>query len=140
MATKSELSPKLMNRQQRLKIAKSWSQNVNPKKKIKAYKDHFGVDKYCAAFELKKAGVEMSEKFAERWATHFERKRAHRKQLQQKKRLDPIQASSSEFGGDGEFYFIAGHTSAGFPYGITWDQALEDQMITREEYNSREVI
>jgi len=34
---------------------------------------------------------------------------------------------------DAYFYFIAGYTSNGAPYGITWEQAIEDGLIERKE-------
>lgn len=34
---------------------------------------------------------------------------------------------------DSEFYFIAGYTSGGAPYGITWKQAIADGMIKDEQ-------
>ena len=30
---------------------------------------------------------------------------------------------------DENFYFIAGYTSAGFPYGVTWEEARKDGLI-----------
>ena len=34
---------------------------------------------------------------------------------------------------DEYFYFIAGYTSNGVPYGITWEQAIEDGLIEHKE-------
>ncbi|RBP58460.1 hypothetical protein DES36_12329 [Alkalibaculum bacchi] len=31
------------------------------------------------------------------------------------------------------FYYIAGYTSNGFAYGITWEQAIEDGLIDQKE-------
>lgn len=36
---------------------------------------------------------------------------------------------------DGYFYFIAGYTDNGFPYGITWEQAEEEGLIDSDEDN-----
>ncbi|MBQ1458841.1 MAG: hypothetical protein IIZ20_10075 [Butyrivibrio sp.] len=30
---------------------------------------------------------------------------------------------------DENYYFIAGYTSAGFPYGVTWEEARKDGLI-----------
>lgn len=27
------------------------------------------------------------------------------------------------------FYFVAGYTSGGFPYGITWEEAIEEGLV-----------
>ena len=34
---------------------------------------------------------------------------------------------------DEYFYFIAGYTSGGAPYGITWEQAYEEGLVKRED-------
>jgi hypothetical protein len=125
MELSKEISPKNLNRKQRLEIAKSWAKSVVSSKKIKAYQKHFGVDKLCAAKELTLAGVELSEKYAKRWATRIDRKKANLI----KKRKPKLQPTL--FDSDETFYFIAGYTPGGFPYGITWEQAESDGLLTR---------
>ena len=34
---------------------------------------------------------------------------------------------------DENFYFIAGYTSGGAPYGITWEQAYEEGLVEDDE-------
>lgn len=34
-----------------------------------------------------------------------------------------------DFHSDETFFFIAGHTSSGFPYGVTWEQFNEEDFI-----------
>lgn len=34
---------------------------------------------------------------------------------------------------DDTYYFIAGFTSWGFPYGVTWEQAYEDGIMEEED-------
>lgn len=34
---------------------------------------------------------------------------------------------------DENFYFIAGYTSGGFPYGVTWNEVGEDTEISERE-------
>ena len=34
---------------------------------------------------------------------------------------------------EGEFYFVAGYTSGGAPYGITWEEAREQGLIGKHE-------
>ncbi len=41
---------------------------------------------------------------------------------------------------DGTFYFIAGYTSGGFPYGITWEQAEEEGLLDEDEKLERKMI
>ncbi|SET78217.1 hypothetical protein SAMN05660297_03488 [Natronincola peptidivorans] len=39
---------------------------------------------------------------------------------------------------DGNFYFIAGYTSGGVPYGITWEEAIEDGLIEKDSLSDEE--
>ncbi|MGY0372305.1 hypothetical protein [Clostridium sp. JNZ J1-5] len=41
---------------------------------------------------------------------------------------------------DEYFYFIVGYTSNGAPYGITWEQAVEDGLIDRKELDDDEEL
>ena len=50
------------------------------------------------------------------------RKRASRKHLEE---VFPEQ--------DDNFYFIAGYTSGGTPYGLTWDEARERERLEGED-------
>ena len=34
------------------------------------------------------------------------------------------------------FYYIAGYTSNGVPYGITWEEAIEDGLIEAKEFEN----
>ena len=80
----------------------------------------------CAAKELLMAGVELKEKYAHRWATRHERKRAARTRQRKHRETDCITPLSDE-----NFYFIAGYTAGGFPYGTTWEEA-DEAGLTRE--------
>lgn len=39
---------------------------------------------------------------------------------------------------DENFYFIAGYTSWGFPYGITWEEAAEHGLLDENDNDSDE--
>jgi hypothetical protein len=118
------IDPKRMNREQRVAITKKWAASVVTAKKIQAYRKYFGVDKWCAAKELKMAGVSLIEKHAERWATHHERKVVARK-ARQKMRKAPQTELAPPLEQNEHFYYIAGYTAAGFACGITWEEAEE---------------
>lgn len=53
-----------------------------------------------------------------------------------KKKKTKKKKHQNEFTGleqDEYFYFIAGYTPGGAPYGITWEQAREEGLIESEE-------
>lgn len=99
-------------RRQRLREAREWfpAQGFSEDSHIvKAYRKRFGVDKECAMRELCLLGVLSREK-----------QKAYEEQLKKKtvvEELDPFQ--------DENFSFIAGYTSGGAPYGITWEEEAD---------------
>lgn len=132
--SKSDQNPKTLDRKSRIQLATSWAKTVASEKKIKAYMKYFGVDKLCAAKELTVAGVELKEKFADKWATRHERKAVARKQKRKKLKEKTLEMESSD--SDQFFYFIAGYTPAGFAYGITWEQAVEEGLIKCDDHTT----
>ena len=118
-------------RKQRLKEARAWykKQNFTPDSHIvKAYRTRFNVDKTCAMRELVMLGTLPEEKqksYKEQLAAKKRRlaeKREQRKQRKQKNGIRNIDPSYQ----DENFFFIAGYTSGGAPYGLTWEEAGEE--------------
>lgn len=52
----------------------------------------------------------------------------HKRQRQQKEK----ESFDLEFGQDENFFFIAGFTEGGAPYGITWEEAYADGLVEEE--------
>lgn len=50
---------------------------------------------------------------------------------QQKLRKKQEKNSEGYIDSDENFYFIIGYTSGGIPYGITWEEAVEDGLIEK---------
>jgi hypothetical protein len=46
-----------------------------------------------------------------------------------KKRTNPESESAEMLEQDENFYFIAGYTDGGFPYGITWEEYEAEQRV-----------
>lgn len=42
--------------------------------------------------------------------------------------------NDSRIESDENFYFIAGYTSGGVTYGITWEEAIADGLVERKAY------
>ena len=111
-----------MKRNQRLQSAKQWISTYEGKNLVRGYKKHFGVDEVCALLELKALGRPIND----------ERIENARKSASRKGEITALrrQARESEFNpypdSDEHYYFVAGHTSSGFAYGITWEQAEAD--------------
>jgi hypothetical protein len=110
---------KTRKRERRLQSAEEWIKTYTGKHLVKGYAKHYAVDLICAIVELRKLGVVISDEYE----TAVKRSMAD-KVLQQKKRKE-AKAGQSELiddTSDAHFAYIAGYTSGGAPYGITWEQ------------------
>ncbi len=119
------------NRQRRLREAAVWYPTLNLGEKnhiVKEYKKKFGVDNDCAKRELCELGVlppskqaqyeqELKSKQKKKKKSANKRKQNAREKADRKNEFEDL-----EFGQDDTFYFIAGFTSGGAPYGITWEE------------------
>ena len=95
---------------------------------IKAYRKKFAVDRMKAVVELQMLGVSLTkeqidrEKAAVKAYQDIQRdKKAKRKRLREQKRMRkdiPVFHEDQ----DETFYYIAGYTSGGAPYGVTWEE------------------
>ena len=109
-------------REKRLNRAKKWltSQNFTEDSRIiKAYRKHFKVDKLCAIRELGMLGVLSPEKTAEyeaQWSADPNNKRNREREEREE---------HGEQHDNNDLFFIAGYTSGGVPYSLTWEEEME---------------
>ncbi len=112
---------KRLKRPARLEKAKQWVKTYSGKRIVYGYAKNFGVDKLCAVKELRMIGIEISEQ--------YEKQLIHSLSLMQKqKQLKKEQRSEALNTFDDEFAFIAGYTSGGFPYGITYLEMEQNEV------------
>ena len=125
---KGKLAKKKMTFLERKAEAEKWIANFNNdenKNIIKCYRKKFAVDRLKAVEELQRLGVQLTEKQIEK-----ERKavKAHqqslinRKRNKKRKKLEAENQSLLYMDQDDIFYYIAGYTSGGVPYGVTWEE------------------
>ena len=111
---------KRMNQKSRLQSAKRWIPTYQGSNIIKGYKNWFGVDWPCAIQELKILGIKVDDRYVSQvLQSHEQRIASKRKAAEEKKKsaLEDLLVDSDE-----TFYYIAGYTNGGFPYGITWEE------------------
>ena len=106
---------KHFNQKQRLAAACLWLQSQNSEKIAKAYRKHFGVDWATAFRELEMLGVQISAVYRETVLKSVAAQAEARKRKKAEK-LAPLDGIEH----DENFAYIAGYTSGGAPYGITW--------------------
>ncbi len=95
---------------------------------IKAYRKKFAVDRMKAVAELQMLGVSLTkeqidrEKASVKAYQNIQRaKKAKRKRLREQRKMQKNDMADYPEQ-DGRFYYIAGYTSGGAPYGVTWEE------------------
>lgn len=117
---------KRMQRPARLQSAKHWIATYSGGNIVKGYKKWFAVDLVCAIKELRILGVKLDEQYILQALQGHEHMIADR---QKKKEAKTQELDDLSFDSDEHFYFIAGYTSGGCPFGITWEEAELDNLI-----------
>lgn len=107
---------KRFNRKQRLEAARLWLQNYAGTKIVRDYRRYFGVDWPTAFRELEILGVIISADYKAAVLKTLAELAATR----EKKKAEKLARENPDQ--DETFAFIAGYTSNGVPYGITWDE------------------
>ena len=125
---KKNLGPrrKRMKRKNRLEAAKHWVKTYTGKHIIKGYRNWFGVDLLCAIQELKMLGIKLDEQYICRVLAGREQRIIAKQKKCEEEEVEDFCDS------DDDFYFIAGYTSWGFPYGITWREAREKNLVEED--------
>ena len=107
-------------RRKRLDQAREWfpKQHFTEESHIvSAYRHQFKVNKNCAMKELCLLGMLNPEK--QKVYEEQIRKKKERRLEKRGRREEPVIEQDEVFG------FIAGYTSGGIPYGITWEEQAE---------------
>lgn len=104
---------------QRLIKAKQWALQYEGQHIVKAYRKRFGVDRMTAINDLGTIGVLDKEKLTEMQQHEVERLEILRKQREARKAQEWLEAHEDQ---DDTFFYIAGYTSGGAPYGVTWEE------------------
>ena len=104
---------------QRLIKAKQWALQYEGQHIVKAYRKRFGVDRMTAINDLCTIGVLDKEKLTEMQQHEVERLEILRKQREARKAQEWLEAHEDQ---DDTFIYIAGYTSGGAPYGVTWEE------------------
>jgi hypothetical protein len=139
MPRRKKTQKKLRGRERRLHMAPEWVASRgdwNPRNLLKRYRKYFCVDWECAIVELEALGVRFDPEYLSRL------REAIGRDFSDEKRKTPIGRWEFDVDHDMDpesdetFAFIAGYTSGGFPYGITWEEQEAMRLEEEEEaYN-----
>lgn len=114
---------KRLKRPARLQAGSSWLLTYTGTNLVKGYMKWYAVDEICALTELKILGVDISESHLKLLKKKAESKARHRQIQKDQQRIEELKSLYED--SDDTFYFIAGYTPWGFPYGVTWEEIGE---------------
>lgn len=109
-----------MKRSSRLQAAKHWISKYDGKNLVSGYSNYFSVDKLCAVKELEMLGHTFSDKYKQELKDDMIRKQVNKERRTEHRKRELEMNLSEE--SDETFAFIAGYTSGGASYGITWEE------------------
>ena len=115
---KKKKRTRTQKKESRIARAKNWLPTYEGKKVVRAYRKKFHVNTECAVRELQEIGYQFEPGYVE----NLLRAEALRIEQLRKKKEEKREAEEYNEWQDDNFYFIAGHTSGGAPYGLTWEQ------------------
>ena len=114
---KKQKQTKTEQREARLRKARQWALTYEGSHIVRAYRKRFKVDYSCALNDLEAIGALGPEKLATM-------RQAEQIRLDQRRREQEAKAAQAFHDrypdSDDTFFYIAGYTSGGAPYGVTW--------------------
>lgn len=132
MSKKKKPTRQTEKRDVRLRKARQWIQTYDGQHIVRAYRKKFGVDVTCALKELGELGVLTPEQIALK-------QKAEDIRLEQKQREREKKARRAFYDrfpdSDDNFFFIAGYTPGGAPYGVTWAEMGLEPWTLPEDYD-----
>ena len=124
-----------LKREARLLKARQWLPTYEGTKIVRAYRKRFCVDVANAVRDLLELGYEFKPGYVDNLLKSEE---IRQEQLRARKE----ERRQSEYGmtdQDDTFFYIAGYTSGGAPYGVTWDE-MSHNMARDRRLNERKHI
>ena len=115
---------KRLKREARLQSAKKWIPTYEGKNIVRGYAKWYGVDLLCSIKELRLLGIHVDESYEVNVRRSIETKAKHRRQ--RRLALKEVEFDELYPDSDDTFAYIAGYTSWGFPYGVTWEEIGEE--------------
>jgi len=117
---KKQKQPHIDKSPVRKRKAKSWIGTYTGTDVVKDYREHFpGVDVACAVRELQEIGYQFEPGYEKKVLFAEAARISQIHMAKEKKQQTEVHHNDWQ---DDRFYFIAGYTSSGAPYGTTWEE------------------
>jgi len=124
-----------MNRSQRLLSAKRWLETFEGGSVVRAYRGRYGVNWLCAVKELRVLGAMIDPTYIQKLehTVESEIKSNRKRKLEKLGRIEEAERTGKHRYSHENFYFIAGYTCGGMPYGITSEEAIRKGLVGDEK-------
>ena len=109
-------------KESRIARARNWLPTYDGTKIVRAYRKKFGVDTVCAVCELQEVGYEFKPGNVDNLLNAEAARIAAIQWKKTEKRLGEGMSAECNDWQNNMFYYIAGYTSGGAPYGVTWEE------------------
>ena len=103
----------------RLKKAREWLQTYSGNHLVRDYRKQFKVDPTRTLMDLRELESIDEEKYLQMMSAEEKRKAGLQKKKAKRQGIDSDDLFPCS---DDRFFFIAGYTSGGAPYGVTWEE------------------
>jgi hypothetical protein len=107
-----------LKKESRIAKAKNWLPTYEGTKVVRAYRKKFHVDVGCAVRELQEIGYVFKPGYVD---AVLASEAARIEKNREKKAIKQLTEEYIDWQDD-RFYYIAGYTSGGAPYGVTWEE------------------
>ncbi len=101
-----------------MQSARSWIPTYRGKNIVRGYRNWYGVDVICAIRELRMLGVQVSNDCERKVRDTMDGRAKKNPRGRLEKTYDGLVYGRDY---DDNFAYIAGHTPAGVPFGVTWE-------------------
>lgn len=123
---KGKAAKRRMPQAERLEKARKWLSAYEGQNVLKDYRKKFAVDRMKALTELQLLGLsftpEQIEKERQAVQAHLKQEQAKKAKRRAKRKAAKEPNARFHADQDDRFFFIAGYTSGGAPYGVTWEE------------------
>ena len=134
---KKKKAPHIDKSPVRKRKAKQWLQTYTGDNIVKDYREHFrGVDVACAVRELREIGYKFELDYEKNVLNAENDRIAHIHREKEKKQQSESYYNDFQ---DDNFYFIAGYTSGGAPYGVQWWEMGLEPYEDEDDFDDKDI-
>ena len=118
-------------RKRRTQRARQWLTTYEGNNPVRAYRKKFHVDNLTAAKDLQRAGMQFKPGYLEALQKSEESRIRNKREKEREKKEKEFWSAYED--SDDTYAFIAGYTSNGVPFGVSWEELDLEPYASHEE-------